>query len=64
MSATATMGNGGRRVPVASQPEKPGRFQTLHARLAIEWIMIALFAGTVIAILTFFAALVYWAWTA
>ena len=49
---------------MASQPEKPGRFQTLHARLAIEWIMIALFAGTVIAILTFFAALVYWAWTA
>jgi hypothetical protein len=35
-----------------------------YSRAAIEWILIAGFAGIVLAILALAAALVYWAWTA
>jgi len=35
-----------------------------YAALAVEWILVALFAGVVIGILGVMSALVYWAWTA
>ena len=45
------------------EPKEP-RIQAPYARMAIDYILVILIAGTAACILAFFAALVYWAWTA
>ena len=50
-------------IPETEKPERR-RLSSPYTREAVEWIAVLGFAGMVIAILAFAAAVVFWAWTA